>query len=188
MLGFVYRTTKPFKDNSVLLTLYKSLVRSRLEYCSSIWCPSQQYLIDKIERVQKRLVRWLCFRDKIDYDSFDYTELCFNYKLQTLESRRNITDLCNLNKVYNNHINSPYIVSQIVLNVPDVSNRRARRGVSNRYARRERLFSADSRIILRKDTFIPRVLSLANSHKDVDIFEPDKEKFKRRVTSVFSLN
>ena len=59
MLGFVYRTTKEFKDNTVLLTLYKSLVRSRLEYCSSIWSPSQQYLIDKVERVQSRLVRWL---------------------------------------------------------------------------------------------------------------------------------
>ena len=69
MLGFVYRTTKSFKDNTVLLTLYKSLVRSRLEYCSSIWSPSQQYLIDKIERVQKRLVRWLCYRDGLDYDS-----------------------------------------------------------------------------------------------------------------------
>ena len=69
-----------------------------------------------------------------------------------------------------------------------VSNRRVRRDVSNRYARRERLFSADYRIILRKDTFIPRVLTLANSHKDVDIFEPSKEKFKRCVTSVFSLN
>ena len=30
MLGFAYRSTKCFKDNSVLLTLYKSYVRSRL--------------------------------------------------------------------------------------------------------------------------------------------------------------
>ena len=31
-LGFAYRSTKCFKYNSVLLTLYKSYVRSRLEY------------------------------------------------------------------------------------------------------------------------------------------------------------
>ena len=172
MLGFVYRTTKEFKDNTVLLTLYKSLVRSRLEYCSSIWSPSQQYLIDKVERVQKRLVRWLCYRDGIDYESIGYTELCFNYKLQSLESRRNVRDLCNLNKVYNNSYNSPYIVSQILINVPIVSTRRARR---------DRLFSTDSRINLGKHSFIPRVLSLANSRRDVDIFNPDKDDFKRKT-------
>ena len=172
MLGFVYRSTKSFKDNSVLLTLYKSLVRSRLEYCSSIWSPSQQYLILKLERVQKRLVRWLCYRDGIDYESFGYLELCQNYNLQTLEMRRNITDLCNLNKVYNNNLNSPYIVSQVLINVP------------NRQLRRNRLFSANCRLNVRKNTFIPRVLSLANSQPDIDVFENDKHVFKRNVISI----
>ena len=172
MLGFAYRSTKCFKDNSVLLSLYKSYVRSRLEYCSSIWSPSQQYLILKIERVQKRLVRWMCYRDGLDYDTHGYLELCQNYNLQTLEMRRNVTDLCNLNKIYNNNLNSPYIVSQVLINVP------------NRQLRRNRLFSANCRINIRKNTFIPRVLSLANSVPAIDIFEQDKNAFKRKVLSV----
>ena len=69
MLGFVRRVTKPFKDCNVLCSLFKSLVRSGLEYCSSIWSPSQIYLISKLERVQKRVVKWLCYKKRINYES-----------------------------------------------------------------------------------------------------------------------
>ena len=173
MLGFIYRSTKCFKDNFVLLALYKSYVRSRLEYCSSIWSPSQQYLINKIERVQKRLIRWMCYRDGIDYDNHGYLELCQNYHLQTLEMRRNVTDLCNLNKVLSNSLNSSYIVSQVLIYVPYRTCR----------ARQNRLFSADSRVNIRKNSFIPRVLSFANSHCDIDIFERNNHVFKRNAIS-----
>ena len=173
MLGFVYRTTKHFNDNSVMVSLYKSLVRSRLEYCSSIWSPSQEYLIAKLERVQKRLARWLCYRDKVNYRAVGYNAVCEKYNLQSLESRRNISDLCNLNKIYNNNVNSTYLVSQVTVYVP------------TRRLRRNRLFSAESRLNIRKNSFIPRVLSLANSYNEVDIFEYDKSVFKRKVVSIF---
>ena len=112
----------------------------------------------------------MCFRDGLDYDSIGYAELCYNYKLQTLESRRKISDLCNLNKLYNNNYDSPYIVSEVLINVTIIS---------SLHPRRDRLFSANSRINLRKYSFIQRVLFLANVHREVDIFEADKEKFKR---------
>ena len=73
----------------------------------------------------------------------------------------------------NNNLNSPYIVSQVLINVP------------TRQLRRNRLFSANSRINIRKNMFIPRVLSFANSHPTIDIFEHDKRVFKRKVISVF---
>lgn len=61
MLCFVYRTCKAFDDVDILISLYKSLVRTKVEYCSSIWSPTQDYLIKKVEQVQKRLVRWAAF-------------------------------------------------------------------------------------------------------------------------------
>ena len=76
-------------------------------------------------------------------------------------------------KVLNNNLNSPYIVSQVLINVP--------RRVS--HAKQHHLFSANSRINIRKNTFIPRVLSFANSHNEIDIFEPNKKIFKRHVIS-----
>ena len=115
----------------------------------------------------------MCYRDGIDYDTHGYLELCQNYNLQTLEMRRNVNDLCNLNKVLSNSLNSSYIVSQILIYVPYRSCR----------ARRNRLFSADYRINIRKNTFIPRVLSFANSHCEIDIFEQNKHVFKRNVIS-----
>ena len=172
MLGFVYKTTKHFNDNSVMVSLYKSLVRSRLEYCSSIWSPSQDYLIVKLERVQKKLVRWLCYRDKVNYRDVGYAELCKKYKLQSLKSRRTISDLCNLNKIYNNNINCTYLVSQVAVYVP------------TRQLRRNRLFSTESRLNVRKQSFIPRVLALANTYNEVDIFEYEKAVFKRNITSI----
>ena len=172
MMGFVYRTTKHFNDNSVMVSLYKSLVRSKLEYCSSIWSPSQQYLIVKLERVQKKLARWLCYRDKVNYYSVGYEAVCEKYNLQSLESRRKVADLCNLNKLCNNNINSMYLVSQVTVFVP------------TRQLRRNRLFSAESRLNIRRDSFIPRVLALANSHDSVDIFEYDKSVFKGHIVSI----
>ena len=40
----------------------------------------------------------MCYRDGLDYDDNGYLELCQSHNLQTLEMRRNVTDLCNLNK------------------------------------------------------------------------------------------
>ena len=103
MLGFIRRITKPFKDTTVLCTLYKSLVRSDLEYCSSIWSPSLNYLVLKLERVQKRVVKWLCFKKKIRYESSLYPSLRCEFGLQSLETRRKVTDLRNLNKILCNN-------------------------------------------------------------------------------------
>ena len=39
ILGLIKRTCKDLKDETTLKTLYCSLVRSNLEYCSAVWCP-----------------------------------------------------------------------------------------------------------------------------------------------------
>jgi len=55
-LGMISRTIK-YKSKSVLLSLYKSLVRPHLEYCTPVWSP--HYAKDKhmLEKVLHRFTR-----------------------------------------------------------------------------------------------------------------------------------
>ena len=52
MLGLIKRTCKGLDDPKTLHTLYCSLVRSNLEYCSVVWSPYSKRNTDKLERVQ----------------------------------------------------------------------------------------------------------------------------------------
>lgn len=56
-LGFIVRNTKSFTDTNSLRSLYASLVRPKLEYCSIVWSPFYQYKINSIENVQRRFLK-----------------------------------------------------------------------------------------------------------------------------------
>ena len=54
----------------------------------------------------------------------------------------------------------------------------------SRSRRRDRLFSDDGRINIRKSSYFPRVLSFANNLNDIDFYEQNLLKFK---TALFSI-
>ena len=56
MVGWGLRTFRG-RGSYLLLTLFKSLVQPHLDYCSQLWCPSAQTEINKIEAVQRSLIR-----------------------------------------------------------------------------------------------------------------------------------
>jgi len=51
------------KDTRIMLKLYQSLVRPKLEYCVQAWRPYLKKDIEMLQKVQKRAKR-LTFRDK----------------------------------------------------------------------------------------------------------------------------
>ena len=53
-VGLIKRTCKDLKDTTTLKTLFCSLVRSNLEYCSVVWSPFTKRNRDKLERIQRR--------------------------------------------------------------------------------------------------------------------------------------
>ena len=68
---------------TVMLTLYKSMVRSRLEYCCPVWNPVKISEIQKIENVQR------CFVRKIArLKDMDYWDRLKKLKMMSLQRRR----------------------------------------------------------------------------------------------------
>ena len=86
ILDFTKRVVKPFSDTKVLLTLYNSYIRSRLDYSLPVWSPKPQHLINKIARVQKKFAKHLAFQSVVRYDDFTYLQLCKKFYLSTLKS------------------------------------------------------------------------------------------------------
>ena len=95
MLGLIKRTCKGLDDPKTLRTLYCSLVRSNLEYCSVVWSPYTKRNIDKLERVQRRATRFILKSD----DSYDIRLKKLN--LMSLEKRRSLADVTFLYKILN---------------------------------------------------------------------------------------
>jgi len=56
VLGFIKRWSKEFDDPCTTKLLFTSLVRSNIEYCSSVWSPQYHVHIDRIESVQKQFL------------------------------------------------------------------------------------------------------------------------------------
>ena len=70
LLGFLKKSFLS-RDPLFLLVIYKAFVRSVLECCCIVWSPHKQYLIDCIEKVQKRFCRFFvslngrCYHSKL---------------------------------------------------------------------------------------------------------------------------
>ena len=173
MLGFIRRTTKDINNVTVLKSLFRSLVLSKLEYCSSIWSPSQLFLSLKIERVQKRAIKWLAFKSSTPYRDVSYIDLCERFQLSTLDVRRKQLDLRNFNKILCSHINCPYLLSKVNFYIP-------RRCVRSPFT-----FYSPARIKVRRDSFLPRTHALINSlPSNVDIYECNPVAFKHVVKEI----
>lgn len=122
-LGFIMRLSKCFTQAKTLKILYCTFVRSHLEYASEIWNPCYHKYIDRIESIQRRFIKYLCYHRKVPYRSEDYLNLCKKYHILPLINRRAISDCIALLKIFNNSINNSDILSKFYFNVPGRSKR-----------------------------------------------------------------
>ena len=53
----VFKRNIKCKDAAIIMRLYKSLVRPRLEYCIQAWSPYHKKDIEVLERVEKRATK-----------------------------------------------------------------------------------------------------------------------------------
>ena len=73
------------RGRAVMLTLLKSLVQPKLDYCSQLWSPSDQSSINRIESVQRHLVDRITDRKLI---GLNYWEKLSELHLYSQERRR----------------------------------------------------------------------------------------------------
>lgn len=121
-LGFVIRNTREFNDINTIKLLYCALVRPRVEYASIIWCPHYNIHVQNIERVQRRFLKYLSFKDDNLYPpiGFPHKELLSRHSFDALENRRIIAQLVFLRNLITNDIDSEEILSQLNFSTPHV--------------------------------------------------------------------
>ena len=92
-LGIIRRHIKSRKQN-IIIKLYKTLVRPKLEYCVQAWCPYLRKDIDNIERVQHRATKLIG-----ECAGLSYKDRLHRVGLTTLEKRRLRGDLLQVFKL-----------------------------------------------------------------------------------------
>lgn len=118
VLGYVKRHSSQFKDLDSFKLLYCTLIRSILEYGSTIWSPYTKSNIDFIERVQNRFLNFIAFKFNITIDQDDLTPVRSLLNLPTLAARRELADIYFIYKLINNRIDAPYLLRCVPFNIP----------------------------------------------------------------------
>lgn len=120
MLGFLRRNTSQFDNVYALKSLYCALVRSILEYGVQIWAPYHAVHIERIERVQKRFLRFalrgLPWNDPVNLPP--YENRCALIGLQPLASRRVMLQRLFTFDVIRNNIDCSSLLENVRLHVP----------------------------------------------------------------------
>ena len=96
MLGVLFRHFYRDFDTEMLVRLYVTLVRPRLEYASPVWSPHINKDIKQLESVQRVAIKSFCRA----WDS-NYLDLLSQFGIPTLERRRMELSLCFLYRVVN---------------------------------------------------------------------------------------
>ena len=89
---------RAFKDRSVttMLTLYKSLIRCKVEYCSPLWSPYKIGDIQALENIQRQFTRRI-----ENMAQFDYWERLEKLRLMSLQRRRERYSIIHMWKIHN---------------------------------------------------------------------------------------
>ena len=177
LLGFLKRSCYNELSAETFRRLFVMLVRPHVDYASTIWNPQHITLITKIERVQRRFVRYACLKTKIPYDGDNYNTLCRRFHILTLEDRRTVTDLLFLYKIINNFLDSD-LLQFINFRVPICNLRN-----------RETFLPTRSRIDVFKYSTLNRLQFTYNHlslRGEIDVFDNTIRNFKASILKVFN--
>ena len=92
-MGMIKRAVGFNAPVNVTNYLYRTLVRSNLEYCSRVWFPSTVSDTKAFESIQRAATHYI-----LNYPEIKYNQRCTMLHLHPLSYRRDITDLLYVSK------------------------------------------------------------------------------------------
>ena len=163
VLGMIKRNFKS-RSKDVIIRLYKTLVRPRLEYCVQMWCPYLRKDIETLEKVQRRATKmiWACRTNSYE-ERLKYSDLT------SLECRRVRGDMIEVYKLLRGH---EKIDHNMLIQVAENTGRRG-----HAY----KLVKHRARLDLRKYFFSNRVVNTWNSLPGSVVEAGTVNSFKARL-------
>lgn len=124
MLGFITRQCSTFTNPSALKAVYFALVFNKLNFASSIWSPTYQNQSNRLERVQKRFLRFLGFKTGYILERWNpsnYFKRLKFFEMISLEDRRKLGGLLLMKGLLSGSLEEPNVLQQICLYAPERS-------------------------------------------------------------------
>ena len=180
-MGFVWRNSKQFNYVTKII-LYKTLVRSHLEYCSTAWNPFYLCHANRIENIQKRFLHLLSRSIGKHSELKHYEDKLKFFKLPSLADRRRFADQVFLFKTINSVNNCPDVLECIDVAIP-------------RPSFRSSTYNFFSRKKYKSETGKHRTLSRITTHNNLlwsehrlDLFGLSLPIFKRKLLEALDLS
>jgi hypothetical protein len=117
-LGFVLRLSRDFRLGLSFKILYCTLVRPILEYGAVFWNPHDNNDSVRLERVQRKFMKYAGFRLNIPCEPHNYESVATQLGLVSLAERRRLADIKFLKNLLDGIIDSPELLSLICFRVP----------------------------------------------------------------------
>ena len=124
-LGFIMRVSRNFRSVATIKSLYYAYVMSKLEYASLIWSPIYTSHSLQLERIQRKMLKYISFRIDGTYpvNGTGHPELLVRHGMSSLTERRDNAFVKFLIKLMKGDIDCNYLMSAIPFNVPRLSAR-----------------------------------------------------------------
>jgi hypothetical protein len=124
-LGFVIRNSRSFNNTDTVKRLYFAFVRSKLEYASVVWSTGYKSQIEDLEKIQRRLLKYLSFKVDGTYPENGHPQhdLLCRWNVDSLLHRRVCHSLIFLHRLINNVFDCPELLGKINFHVPRMASR-----------------------------------------------------------------
>jgi hypothetical protein len=99
-LGLMKRTLHFVGDRKQKRAFYLSLVRSLFEHCSVVWRPTTSQMMQRVDGIQRRAVKWILGEQDHHYSDVEYLSRLRDLDLMPMEAKFSYTDLVMFHNIY----------------------------------------------------------------------------------------